>query len=702
MPPEPENRIKSDMENRPWKIVMGDLAHATVGRHSGYMPLALGLLASYAREQVGADRVDFSLHNDPQEILAVLDAETPEVLALTNYCWNAELSRTVFTLARERDPRVVTITGGPEFPTDALEQKAYLLSRTEVDFYVFNEGEVAFAGLLKALRDGIDRRELQRSPPPGVAAIDPESGDLRIAPAPPRLMDLDVIPSPYLAGLMDKFFDGAHKPFIESARGCPYACTYCTAGEKWYSKVAEFSIERIKQELDYIAARMQGTKDIPLAIADSNFGMLKRDEEIAVHIRDLQDRFGWPQAFSVSTGKSQFERLLRVAEILQKRIDISISPQSMNPDTTRAIQRTNLGDREGMEKVYAELRKRGIKTYADMIVPLPEETKETFFAGIRKLCRSNVARSQPFTTMLLKGTELASAATRQKYGMVTKFRLLPRQFGTYRGRRCFEVEEVCVGTDSMPFEDYRDCRGFSFIFSLYAHTQFDIFDRHLVEWGLERFDFIHWIWRQTSEGRTSLAGLYQAYLAESAGELFESPEELKAFFSLDENYEKLLRGEIGDNLMRKYRTLALIERGFETIDLGYDALVALLEGRPGAIDDRIRAQVEDARTWACCVRDFSRIVKLEDAAFVPRVLDLRYDLEGWYRAGPDGGALQSFERPSRYAMTIDGQRIRDWVKAGQGLFGGDMALWFPRHLESSGSIRSLWRSCSEQIEAGAH
>ncbi|MEO5335325.1 MAG: radical SAM protein [Magnetospirillum sp. WYHS-4] len=679
---------------------MGDLAHATVGRHSGYMPLALGLLASYAQDRIGADNVTFSLHNDPLDVLALLDTETPEVLALTNYCWNAELSRTVFTLARERNPRMIAITGGPEFPTEAGEQHAYLLSRPEVDFYVFNEGEVAFASLLKALHEGTDRRELQRNPPPGVAAIDPGSGSLRIAPAPPRLQNLDVIPSPYLSGMMDKFFDGTHKPFIESARGCPYACTYCTAGEKWYSKVAEFSIERIKRELDYIAARMKGAKDIPLAIADSNFGMLKRDEEIAIHIRDLQDRFGWPQAFSVSTGKSQFERLLRVAEILQKRIDISISPQSLNPDTTRAIQRVNLGDREGMDKIYVELRKRGIKTYADMIVPLPEETKETFFEGIRKLCRSNVQRSQPFTTMLLKGTELAAAATREKYGMITKFRLLPRQFGTYRERRCFEIEEVCVGTNSMPFEDYRDCRGFSFIFSLYAHTQFDVFDRHLTEWGVERFDFIHWIWQQTNEALTPLADLYRTYLTESVGELFDSPEELRAFFSRDENYEKLLRGEIGDNLMRKYRTLALIEKGFEAIDLGYRALVALLERRPGGLDDRTRAQVEDARVWACCVRDFSRIVKLEEEAFAPRSLDLGYDLEGWYRAGTEGQNLDSFERPTSYVLNINGQRLRDWVKAGQGLFGGDIALWFPRHLESSGSIRSLWRTCRDREEAG--
>ena len=74
---------------------------------------------------------------------------------------------------------------------------------------------------------------------------------------------------------MDEFFDGGFQPFIESARGCPYACTFCEAASSWYNKVNSFSIERVKADLDYIAKRMYKYPDVPLAIADSNFGMLR-------------------------------------------------------------------------------------------------------------------------------------------------------------------------------------------------------------------------------------------------------------------------------------------------------------------------------------------------------------------------------------------------------------------------------------------
>ena len=83
---------------------------------------------------------------------------------------------------------------------------------------------------------------------------------------------------------MDQYLDGRFQPFIESARGCPYACTFCEAASSWYNKVNSFTVERVKKELLYIAKRMKNFPDVPLAIADSNFGMLKRDEEISDYI----------------------------------------------------------------------------------------------------------------------------------------------------------------------------------------------------------------------------------------------------------------------------------------------------------------------------------------------------------------------------------------------------------------------------------
>ena len=40
--------------------------------------------------------------------------------------------------------------------------------------------------------------------------------------------------------------------------------------------------------------------------------------------------------------------------------------------------------------------------------------------------------------------------------------------------KTFEVEEVCIATNTMPFEDYLECRGFSLVSAIYTSENFDI------------------------------------------------------------------------------------------------------------------------------------------------------------------------------------------------------------------------------------
>jgi radical SAM superfamily enzyme YgiQ (UPF0313 family) len=239
---------------QPLKIALGDLRHETAGRHSVYMPIGIAYITSYLSSHVDSDDIEVRLYDRPNEILKDIERWMPDVVGLSNYCWNAELSQLVFNCARGLNPQTVCVAGGPEFPTERTKCKEYLLYRKEIDFYVYREGEVAFADLVKKLRQGRDVLELKSKPQDSIMSIHPRTGDLVAGEPAPRLRNLDEIPSPYLNGLLERWFDGHYAPSIETTRGCLFSCGYCHTGLKWYNTITRFSIERIKAELNYIAS----------------------------------------------------------------------------------------------------------------------------------------------------------------------------------------------------------------------------------------------------------------------------------------------------------------------------------------------------------------------------------------------------------------------------------------------------------------
>jgi hypothetical protein len=127
---------------------------------------------------------------------------------------------------------------------------------------------------------------------------------------------IDDIPSPWLTGIQDEFFDGRLAPLMETNRGCPFTCTFCVQGTRWYTKVHNFSVERIREEIFYVARKI---KDLSpsmgtLRIADSNYGMFERDIEISGYLGETQKEFSWPTYIDATTGKNRADRIIKSVE----------------------------------------------------------------------------------------------------------------------------------------------------------------------------------------------------------------------------------------------------------------------------------------------------------------------------------------------------------------------------------------------------
>ncbi len=672
--------------NKSLRIVLVDPRHSTTGSHSVVMPLALGFIAAYTAKEHGRDRVRITIHTDPEEAVAMIDADRPDVVGSSNYCWNAALSKFLLSYAKKKNPNVITIAGGGEFPIDKGEARDYLRFRSDIDFFSYREGELPFSGLIGRLLAGDEPGALKRESLMGLAAIHPDTNEIVFGPEPARLVDMDVIPSPYIDGWFDNFWGGRFKPFVQFARGCPFSCTYCDAGAEWYSKVSRFSLERVREELTFIARKMQDFPDVALAVSDSNFGMFSQDIEIADHIISLQRQYKWPTFMDTDTGKGKYEQIIDIADRLGKKMPIKLSMQSFNTATLDAIKRRNIQVENYME-IAALARGRGLKVMTELISPLPEETKDSLIGSLRTLSDAGV-HTVVFTTMMLMGSEIAKTSSRDRYGMETKFRLLPRQFGEYDGEKIFEIEEVCVGTNTMPFRDYLECRGLSLIVSTFNNDALDIFRHLLVEMNVNKFDFIMAVYSEIKATDSILSKVVSGYLAESENELFDSIEDLIKEYSRDESYEQLLHGEIGDNLMRKYSSMLVVDQYRNTVELAGRVLVRMVDGH-GSND--WSTGVQDVVKWAIGVRDIDSLLNLDTDAFADFDVDFEFDVPSWYQSRGNGSNLLDYRHKTHLTFKTEEERIRSIVDNAIRLFGKNRDFWVARLLERY-PASNFWRT----------
>jgi radical SAM superfamily enzyme YgiQ (UPF0313 family) len=234
---------------KPLKIFLADLTHQNVVLASENIPSNIGLLAAYAKKLFG-DAVEFRLFKYPEKFIEALNETEPDIVGVSNYVWNSTLSEWANTKAKEKYPNVLTVKGGWTFPLDAEERLNFLLRNPATDLYLIHEAEESFAQVVEKCLEG-NKDDIFVNPIAGSAFVSREgpTPQLIVGAEGTRMKELDEIPSPFVTGILDEFFDGKLFPVVETTRGCPFACNYCNSAEKYYSPVRRFSLDYVTKEL---------------------------------------------------------------------------------------------------------------------------------------------------------------------------------------------------------------------------------------------------------------------------------------------------------------------------------------------------------------------------------------------------------------------------------------------------------------------
>ena len=540
------------------KIWLCDLTYTQQSIASDTVPAAIGMIAEYLEKKI-PKIPKTRLFKFPEDLSKALKKDQPDVIGFSSYMWNTSLSDMYMKRIKEVFPNVVTVAGGPNFPSEEEEQFEYLKRSPWIDYYIVKEGEHAFYRLVSELMNKSSIEAISDLPNLVFINKDKFYRHKKIE----RIMDLTEIPSPYLSGKLDRFMDGKLLPIIQTNRGCPFTCTFCTEGQGYWSKVKTKSSEVIAGEISYISKKMNSLetskKRTDFYIADSNFGMYKEDLNTCKALAEEQKKTGYPKYISVTTGKNKQDRILEAAKIVNGAMKITGSVQSLDPEILENVSRKNISSSQIVDMAL-QSSEIGTHSFSEVILGLPGDTTQKHFSTLKTLVDSAFTSIAMYQLMILPGTELGSKSSKEKYKMKTKFRVVPRSYGTYEvlGKKISvaEIEEVCIANSTLKFEDYLTCRKMNLVIQIFFND--GVFEEILFllrKLGISVWDWLGKIYENSSKTQfKKFNELLNDFLNDSEKELWTSYDNLREFTQNSDNINKFVKGELGSNLIFKYKS----------------------------------------------------------------------------------------------------------------------------------------------------
>jgi anaerobic magnesium-protoporphyrin IX monomethyl ester cyclase len=364
--------------------------------------LALPCLAAYCRDIPDAELVirEYTVNEPREHILRLIMAEEAALVALSCYIWNIEATLQIVADIKKIDPATRIVLGGPEVSFGIFE---LMQSNLAVDFVIKGEGEAPFRRLLETVI-----REPATLLPEYLAEIDNlffrDGVDTTSGPLSSKNLELDSLPSPFAAGLVD-----LTKPLVyyETSRGCPFSCAFCLSSVE--GSVRSFGLERIKADLLFL----MHAKVAQIKLVDRTFNYdAGRANQIWEFI--LEHNRGSHFHFEIAADLLSDENMRTLARVPADTFHIEIGVQSSSAVTLEKVART-----ADLERIFSNVRRlraeTGIELHLDLVAGLPGEDYAAFLESLQALADVKPDMIQIEPLKLLKGAPMRAIADRSGY-----------------------------------------------------------------------------------------------------------------------------------------------------------------------------------------------------------------------------------------------------------------------------------------------
>ena len=358
--------------------------------------LAVYSLKAYA-EDPAVEIGEYTINQQPDEILADIYKKQPDVIAFSTYIWNRRMVGELIAELSKVLPQAEIWAGGPEVSYDA---RKVLEEHPEVTGVMKGEGEVTFLELAGFYLEGIS--DLAK-----IEGITYRDGD-QIQENPWRgITDLSTIPFVYK--YLEKFENRII--YYESSRGCPFSCSYCLSSIDKKLRFRDLSL--VKKELQFFL----DYKVPQVKFVDRTFNC-KHEHAMAIWKYILEHDNGVTNFhFEVSADLLRDEEMDLMAKMRPGLIQLEIGVQSTNPKTIKEIHRVM--DFEKVSRIVRRIQERGnVHEHLDLIAGLPYEDVESFAHSFDDVYALKPEQLQLGFLKVLKGSFMQEH--QKEYGIVHK------------------------------------------------------------------------------------------------------------------------------------------------------------------------------------------------------------------------------------------------------------------------------------------
>lgn len=324
----------------------------------------------------------------PRHLDQALEEFEPQMCGIScGFTMDVYRARAVARRVKERRPDCFVFVGGHHA---SLAPEDFAVP--EVDAVVVGEGEVTARELVDTVARGGCVRDVA-----GLVVNTP-SGPVATAPRPPAV--LDDLP-PVARHLSDRYrrqyYLGLQTPVasVETARGCPYRCSFCSVWKFYGGTVRVKSPAQVAEELDRV-------REEYVLITDDNFLLsVPRAEAIAQELRRNRIRHRYTIQARSDTVVKHPDVLRLWKEVGLYRVFIGI--EKVDDDELEALNKRNTV--ENNVRALDLLRRLGIAVTPSFIVD-PEYTRRQFEKLRAFLRRYRISAPSIAVLTPLPGTEL--------------------------------------------------------------------------------------------------------------------------------------------------------------------------------------------------------------------------------------------------------------------------------------------------------